>query len=586
MLSTAKVNLKGSLRKANVYFLIGSIVFSFSVFFNFDWLGLGAFFVVIILQIISVLFFVNGGIIINSIVKLNENDIFNKKNEEFPQNNSLLENDFSILFKSQYVYNGKWQQGFVPVIAPQRAVLVVGVQGSGKTYSILNPAIWQSIHKGYAMVLYDFKFPDMTLEAYNALITALSKNKYCYGKTQNGEPIIPKFNIIDFENLAVTSRCNPFQEKYLRGIDEAAEVSKGLLFNINKTWIKKEGDFFSDSAINYLTVCLWYLRLMERKYPEHLGEICTFPHVIELISKNMKEVVTILSRYRELDVYSVLFREALENGALEQVTGQISSVRNALARFSSENIYWVMTNSDIDLSINSLEKPQILCLGNLPQKKDIYGTTLSVYTSTIMRVMYERKERHTAFFIDELPTMYLKGLDTFITTIRSYNVATWMGIQDFEQLNRDYGKEQADVIINSVGTVFSGQVNNNSAQVISKSFGKSNQVKVNTTLLNKGDINIGYSSALQELIPASKISNLSQGEFVGKIADTFEQPIDLKLFKSHIIVPSDEMRKVVKEIPNKFKGDTETLKGKVTENFFKIKDDIDRLVSWELEDII
>lgn len=570
LVSPNKPDLKANRTKANSYVLIGL----FFWVLPFVELPLNDFWGIIFILFsgyFSLFLVVKGGLIFNSIVHVPENDLFNERNEQFPQNEILLENEFSVGFKTHYLFENKWREGVIPVVYPQRGVLVAGSPGSGKTFSILIPALWQSIYKGYCGVIYDYKFPDMTLETYNALQKA--KN---YGRHKKTD-ILPELVIIDFENLQFTQRCNPFQQ--MNSIDDAAQLSKTLLLNLNKSWIKKEGDFWITSAVNYLTSALWFLRIMEKNYPT-LGSICDLPHAIELINKDPQVVFPIIERYNELSTYSSMFVLALKNKADTQLAGQIATIQAALVRLSSPNIYWVMSGENIELKANDPKAPKIFCLGNTPMKSAIYGAALSVYMTTLMKNAYAFNEKKCAFFIDELPSMYLLGLDEFIATIRSYKVATWLGIQDMEQLVKSYGQDAANVVINTCGTLFSGAVNAKSAETISKLFGKTNQNKVDTSFA-KNDLNFSYVNQLQDVVPASKIATLSQGYFVGKVADTFEQPIALKLFKSYVHVETNELKKKHKTLPLQFKGSSEALQSEVQKNYLKIKSDIQKIIDYE-----
>ncbi|GHB87361.1 type IV secretory system conjugative DNA transfer family protein [Persicitalea jodogahamensis] len=581
MVSRPKASTSASKATGNSMLLIGAVLIVGAAYLPLGGLGTGGFLTLTGLQALGLMAVINGGLIFGSMVIVPDVDVFNATNEQFPQFQQLLENDHSVNYKTLFQYGGKWREGYVNVLNPQRAVLVVGSQGSGKTFTVLNPAIWQSIYKGYAAVVYDVKFPDLTLEAYNALAKSLTNNKYAFGRKQDGDkgPILPQFALINFDEPGVSARCNPIGPEYIKNIDEASETAKLLLLNLNRTWISKEGDFFADSAINYLTLIMWYMRLVEKKYVARLGgkAICTLPHCIEFIAQNPNTVIDIVAGYPELDAYSAIFKVARENKAGEQLAGQVASCQNALARLASPNIYWTMTGNDIDLDVNNPRRPKVLCLANNPLRLTVYGAALSVYTSTIMRSIYKYKESgvKSAFFIDELPTMYLKGLDSFIATVRSYKVATWLGIQDMEQLTKDYGRDQAKVILNTCGTIFSGAVNSDSAETLSKMFGKTQQGTVSTSF-QKSEVNVSESSRMEQLVPASKIATLSQGFFVGKVADNYGEEVSQKLFNGYVAVETDELKKTYKDLPRR-----EVTEAQVEENFFAIKKDIVDLIRWE-----
>ena len=581
MLSAPKSNPKASKIKANGFLISGVALLLSGSFFFVEAVQQVVLIMILLSELAGVLLLIRGGLEFASMAAIPELDIFNDENEQFPQNETLITNAFSVNYKLQFPFNRVWKEGYINVVNPQRAVLVLGSQGSGKTYTVLIPAIWQSIAKGYTALVYDVKYPDLSLEAYNALFKALKNDKFCFGKTPEGIPVIPKFGAINFDDVSLSIRSNPLSEKYVQSIEEAGETAKVLMLNLNRTWIKKEGEFFTESAINYLTVTIWYLRLMEQKYAARLGNrpLCTLPHCIELISQNPKAVIGCMINYEALDAYTSMFQVAMANKAGEQLAGQVASAQNALARLSSPKIYWVMSADEMDLDINNPEAPKILCLANNPEKLNIYSSALSVYTATIMRLIYRFKKKGTksAFFIDELPSMYLRGLDNFIATVRSYNVATWLGIQDMEQLTKDYGKDQSNVIVNTCGTVFSGSVNNQTAETLSKMFGRTNQFSFSTSF-QKSDVNLTESRKMEQLIPASKIATLSQGHFVGKVADNFGEEIALKLFNGYIPVETGELQKTQFQLPQRNVTDEQ-----VQENFTQIKQDIKLLIQWEKE---
>src|SRR5690606_36307736 len=109
-------------------------------------------------------------------------------------------------------------------------------------------------------------------------------------------------------------------------------------------------------------------------------------------------------------------------------------------------------------------------------------------------------------------------MDSLIATARSNKVSTCLGIQDFSQLRKDYGREQADVIMNITGNIVAGQVTGDTAKALSERFGKIMQDRESYSI-NSGDTSISRSKQLDTAIPPSKISGLSSGAFVGMVAD-------------------------------------------------------------------
>jgi hypothetical protein len=553
----------------------------------------------------------------------NNNDIFNHENETFPQNEEYRENPDSIHFRTLYYFNKKWRKGWVNVINPFRANMILGTPGSGKSFAILVPAIWQSIWKGYTAYVYDFKFPTLTLEAYNAYQKTLRDNPAAWGRDERGKLRIPRFCIINFDDIEYSHRCNPLVPSSMTEILDGYQSAATILLNLNRTWVDKQGDFFVESAINFLTSVIWYMKLVTIKYsrlyeqeltrnPAERDErrlalyrrfqsVCTFPHILEFAcQKDYKEMFTIMASYPQLEAYVRPFASAAQHGAAEQLEGQIASVRIPLARLSSETLYWIMSGNDFNLDINNPEDPKILCTGNNPERDEVYGAVFSLYTSKMMKLVNRQNKLKSALFWDELPTMFLKGISSLMATARSNRVATWLGFQDFEQLATGYGEKESKVIMNLPGNVFSGQVVFESAEKLSRRFGKTQQESENITF-GKEETSVTLSTALHEVIPASKISSLSQGEFVGQFADNFGEEIRLKTFKALVQVDQEGMKKstdsppVIKDIGKLVKQyypdedydpkDKERWKTRLLEdNYRSIKKEVAELIRIEYEE--
>lgn len=539
-------------------------------------------FILIISIVLLIVLLIAAGTNYNSLINVPKKDLFNRYNEQFPQNETIHTNDLSVTYIHQYLYKNKWRVGCVPVVAPDRGVLILGGQGSGKTFTCFNPAIYQNLEKGFSLCVYDYAYPDLSKTVFNGLVNALHSDKYTFGKRFNGEPIIPEFNSINFEDLRRSNRSNPF--RYMDTIDECFNMCKNLLYNLNKSWIDKEGDFWSTSAVNLLTTYVWFLKIIERENPNdpQLSQVCTLPHAINLLTIDINEIITAISCEPELDAYSNMFVQGLKNQAGNQIAGQIASVQAGLAPLSSPNVSWVMTGDDMELEINNPEYPRIITMANYTPKAAVYGAALSVYMGIIMKRSYKYRERKFSIMVDELPTMYLQGLDEYIATIRKHKGCVWMGIQDIEQLNKNYGKAAADVIVNTCGTIMSGLVNGSTAERLSKMFGKTEQESFSASVGK--DTSVSLSTQSKELLPAAKIMSLSQGQFVGKFADRFEIPIEQKLFSGYFVVPDVEQK--ISELPLKQNVSEAEMNELVAQNMARIRNDIKRIREYCAENYI
>lgn len=509
-----------------------------------------------------------GGNLLSRYIKLNfGKDIFNELNETFPQEERLLENEYSINLPAQYNLRGKIRKSWINIINPFRGLLVCGSPGSGKSYFVIQHIIKQHIRKGFTMLVYDFKYDDLTKIAYNVLL----KNKKSYA-------VLPSFYSINFDDLSKSNRCNPLDAFTMFDITDATEASRSIMLGLNKDWITKQGDFFVESPINFVTAIMWFLK----KYKD--GKYCTLPHVIELMQVEYEKLFSVLRTETEIEVLINPFISAYQNNAMEQLEGQIASAKIGMARLASPQLYWVLSANDFKLDINNPGSPKIVCLANNPQKQQIYGAVLSLYITRLIKLVNQKNRIKSSLVFDEFPTIYFNDIDSLIATARSNKVATCLGIQDFSQLKKDYGADQSAVIMNITGNIISGQVTGETAKVLSERFGKINQLKESISI-NRNDTSISKSSQLDFAIPQSKISGLSSGEFVGMVADDPEQKIKLKTFHGEIMNNHAALKKETdsyKELPV-INTVTQIM---VSENYMQIKREVAEIIETEIERIL
>lgn len=516
-----------------------------------------------------------GGLWMSRLLKHNlMEDVFNNENESFMQETKLMENEYSVNLPTRFYYKKKWQRGWINVVNPFRATIVLGTPGSGKSFAVVNNYIKQQIEKGFSLYCYDFKYPDLSTIAYNHMMNH-----------QNGYKVKPQFYVINFDDPRRSHRCNPIHPDFMSDISDAYESAYTIMLNLNKTWVQKQGDFFVESPIILFAAIIWYLRIYKN------GKYCTFPHAIELLNRRYEDVFPILTSYPELENYLSPFMDAWQGGAMEQLAGQIASAKIPLSRMISPQLYWVMSASEFTLDINNPEEPKILCVGNNPDRQNIYGAALGLYNSRIVKLINKKGQLKSSVIIDELPTIYFKGLDNLIATARSNKVAVCLGFQDFSQLVRDYGDKEAKVVINTVGNIFSGQVVGETAKTLSERFGKVLQ-KRQSISINRQDVSTSINTQMDSLIPPSKISGLTQGMFVGSVSDNFTERIEQKIFHAEIVVDTDKVKQEeshYQPIPiiNDFKDadGNDCMKQAILDNYNQIKEDVKLIVKDELERI-
>ncbi|MEZ7696961.1 conjugal transfer protein TraG [Prevotella sp. oral taxon 313] len=558
---------------------IWTVLFAGFVFFFLNWwllilpIGkIGAASLYIFTLSVGYICLLMGGVWMSRLLKNNlMDDVFNTENESFMQETRLMENEYSVNLPTRFYYKKKWNKGWINVVNPFRASMVLGTPGSGKSYAIVNNYIKQQIEKGFAMFIYDYKFPDLSEIAYNHLLNHLDAYQ-----------VKPQFFVINFDDPRKSHRCNPINPAFMTDISDAYESAYTIMLNLNRSWIQKQGDFFVESPIILLAAIIWFLKIYEN------GKYCTFPHAVEFLNRPYAQIFPILTSYDELANYLSPFMDAWEGGAQDQLQGQIASAKIPLSRMISPALYWVMTGDDFSLDINNPNEPKVLVVGNNPDRQNIYSAALGLYNSRIVKLINKKKQLKSSVIIDELPTIYFRGLDNLIATARSNKVAVCLGFQDFSQLTRDYGDKESKVIQNTVGNVFSGQVVGETAKTLSERFGKVLQQRQSMTI-NRNDKSTSISTQMDSLIPASKISNLTQGMFVGAVSDNFDERIDQKIFHAEIVVDSAkvsaEMKAyqpipVIVDFTNKDGSDN--LKETIEANYRKVKEEILSLVDLEI----
>ena len=561
---------------------IWTVLFSGFVFFFLNWwllvlpIGkIGVASLYIFTLSVGYICLLMGGVWMSRLLKNNlMDDVFNTENESFMQETRLMENEYSVNLPTRFYYKKKWNNGWINVVNPFRASMVLGTPGSGKSYAIVNNYIKQQIEKGFAMYIYDYKFPDLSEIAYNHLLHHLDAYK-----------VKPQFYVINFDDPRKSHRCNPINPAFMTDISDAYESAYTIMLNLNRSWIQKQGDFFVESPIILLAAIIWFLKIYED------GKYCTFPHAIEFLNRPYAQIFPILTSYDELANYLSPFMDAWEGGAQDQLQGQIASAKIPLSRMISPALYWVMTGDDFSLDINNPNEPKVLVVGNNPDRQNIYSAALGLYNSRIVKLINKKKQLKSSVIIDELPTIYFRGLDNLIATARSNKVAVCLGFQDFSQLTRDYGDKESKVIQNTVGNVFSGQVVGETAKTLSERFGKVLQQRQSMTI-NRNDKSTSISTQMDSLIPASKISNLTQGMFVGAVSDNFDERIEQKIFHAEIVVDSAKVSaetKTYEPIPTiaDFTNEdgSDNLKETIEANYKRVKQEILLLVESEKERI-
>lgn len=486
-------------------------------------------------------------------------DRFNFENESFEQCEQKVETRYSVNIPMRYYYKGKFRRGWVNVVNPFRGTWVVGTPGSGKTFSIIEPFIRQHAAKGFAMVVYDYKFPTLATKLY-----------YHYKKNQQ-EGKLPKgcqFNMINFVNVEYSRRVNPIQLKYINSLAAASETAETLLESLQKG--KKEGgggsdQFFQTSAVNFLAACIYFFcnwgkepydasgrRLFAEKVqdpqtkmwkptgrvfqdeaktiacqPDYwLGRYSDMPHILSFLNEDYNTIFEVLQTDNEVAPLLGPFQTALKNKAMEQLEGMIGTLRVYTSRLATKESYWVFhrDGDDFDLKVSDPRRPSYLLIANDPEMESIIGALNALILNRLVTRVNtgQGKNVPVSIIVDELPTLYFHKIDRLIGTARSNKVSVALGFQELPQLEADYGKVGMEKIITTVGNVVSGSARSKETLewLSNDIFGKVVQLKKGVTI-DRDKTSINLNENMDSLVPASKISDMPTGWICGQTARDF-----------------------------------------------------------------
>lgn len=513
-------------------------------------------------------FILTGGTLLSRVIRQRlSDDVFNTANETFPQEEGLIENEFSFNLPTKYRLKDRWRPSWLNCANPRRGVLILGSPGSGKSFFILENFLRIQLRKQYTQFTYDMKFPELTTLVYNYYLT--------YRHTY---PVEPKFYTINFTRPEYSHQCNPLDPAYMLDLVDAIQSSRTILLSINRTWAQKQGDFFVESPMNLLAAIIWFLRRYQA------GEFCTLPHAIEMLQLPYDELFTILRMEPDIQILVNPFISAYEQEVMETLDNQVSSVKIPLGRLASPSLYWVMSGNDFTLDINNPAAPKIFCLGNDPTKAEALAPIMSLYADRMNKIINVQGRAKCATNYDEFSSLRATSVQTVISQGRSNLIACVIAVQDISQLRQVYSKDEADAIWNMTGNIISGQVAGDSARLLAERFPKTLQDK-NSLSINRTDVSVSKSKQLEFAVTASLISNLSSGEFVGVVADNPDQPIELKAFHARVVNDLSALKKEkesLKPLPVIKHVDA----GIIQRNFIQIKEDIENLRISEMDRIM
>ena len=463
-------------------------------------------------------------------------DRWNTEEESFDQNRELVKTPFSVNIPYLFRYNKSTHKGWLN-INPFRGTMVIGVPGSGKSFGVINPAIRQMVDKGFCLCIYDFKFPDLAQIAYYQYLV----------KKQKDKDYQHNFFVINLNDVEKSKRVNPFKKEYIQTLAEAQEMAESMVSALQKGGGSGGGgseQFFTQSAINFLSSCIYFFATYEN------GKYSSLPHLLSFMNRSYEEIFTTLFTHEELTSLLSPFKSAYDNKAFDQLEGQVGTLKIFLSRLATKESFWVFSGDEVQLKISDKEKPSMLILASDPATQDINSALYSSVLNRTLKLINSKGNHPSGIIADEFPTIYIHKIDNVIATARSNKVAVMLGLQEIPQLRQFYKKEVADTISAIIGNVLSGAVRDkNTLDWLEKMFGKIKQKSYSQSISNQGTTT-SINEKMDNMIPAGKISNLRTGEMAGMIAGGEENETEEYKTSAFIRKINLDMKEIKKEEEN------------------------------------
>lgn len=498
-------------------------------------------------------------------------DRFNIENESFEQSKDKVETEFSVNIPMKFFYNRKWHNGWLNICNCFRGTFVIGTPGSGKSFSVINSFIRQHSAKGFAEVVYDFKFPELAKIAYYNY----QKNKQL-GKI----PSNFKFNVINFSDIEYSRRINPLKREYIEILADATETAEALYESLQKGDKGSGGnsDFFKTSAVNLLAASIYFWSRYEN------GKYSDLPHVLAFLNQEYDVLFKVLFSEPELKSLVSPFEAAYKSGAVDQLEGQMASLKVQLSRLATKESFWVFSGNDFNLKVSDKKDPNYLIIANNPKTQSMNSALNALIINRLTRLVNTKGNYPTSIIVDECPTLYFYQLATLLSTARSNKVSICLGLQELPQLEEQYGKATAKTITSIIGNTLSGQAKApETLDWLQKLFGKVKQVKEGVTI-RRNETTINMNEQMDFVIPASKISSLQAGTLVGQVALDFGQEDNFPTAMYHCKTNLDlkkikKEEEAYKELPKVYNFGTADNREKLLQkNFKRIYDEVETVI--------
>lgn len=406
--------------------------------------------------------------------------------------------------RDQYSFLLHGHEGeMLPINKPLSGIFISGIQGSGKTKSIVEPVLAQMLKKGYAGILYDYDFSPQPSKDYS--LTHLAHR--CLQLYDDKKAIKRKFISINFQDLSTSYRFNPIDPSFISDRKRLSQYLEVFLLNLNPEEAQKRDFWYKNTYILLKSIVIF----LSNQYPNY----CTLPHAFLLGMQSYTKLIETIKRDEEARWY-IKAAEDASIGSKEQFTAVITSFNILLQHLFDKHLFWVLSANEVPVIVNDKQNPLVICLGNTPTENNFTSPILVLIAAVLLGNMYAHDRNKSFLMVDELPMFRLPNLSEIPATARKYGISTVVALQDMSQLEEKYTWMKAKVIQNIFGNYFLGRSSLDGGEFVSKLLGKE---EVETTSETTSEHNKSTTTHKRDkvLMNPQEVMSLKEGEFVGKV---------------------------------------------------------------------
>jgi type IV secretory pathway TraG/TraD family ATPase VirD4 len=334
----------------------------------------------------------------------------------------------------------------------QRGTSICGAPGSGKTFSSFDPMIQSVIEQGLPLILYDAKYPKGQAEIHIA---------YALQQGYEVKVFAPGF--------AESETCNilDFMSDSEDGVT-AAQIGKTMARNFSLNGGDSGDPFFSLSGDQLIKAVMQTAKMLD---PEGIADVATCQALLQI------PPLELIKRVQAAPMspwVKISWGQFFSMGESEKTAASVAATAALLFTNMIDKAVLpsLCGKSTIPLK---LKGKQMVILGMDSNRRDIVGPILATVLEALVRANFSDGDREDplAIFIDELPTLFLPGLESWLNELRSKGGCFYCGYQNMSMLEKAYGEPGVKAILTGCNTklIFNpGELA--SAEYFSKYFGE------------------------------------------------------------------------------------------------------------------